>query len=83
MSCTQWRTKQWDHTTPDRGESLSPMGTRYCHKDRTVHHEKEGPGRLSPLEWSGIPSGPPFAGWDHNFHDRPAYPLSYKTHIVR
>ena len=23
-----------------------------------------------------IPSDPPFAGWAHNFHDRPAYPLT-------
>ena len=23
-----------------------------------------------------IPSGPPFVGWAHNFHDRPAYPLT-------
>ena len=41
MSCMQWRTKQWDHTTHDRDEPLSPMGMHFCyHKDRTIHHEK-------------------------------------------
>ena len=23
-----------------------------------------------------IPSDPPFAGWAHNFHDKPTYPLT-------
>ena len=66
------------HSLPHKRQSISAMfssnkiskRTLTCHTDPALFMHS------TASAYSDIPSGPLFAGWAHNFHDRPAYPLT-------
>ena len=65
--CT--RTLVHDRLVPVGQRTKGVIIIRCAHGDEVTYP-------IAEVEISDIPSGPPFAGWAHNFHDRPAYPLT-------